>query len=79
VRADRHDEANSRFSRFCKRAQNYQKITFYEQPLRFVRDPKSGVASVASTSEVFTYSILVRLNVGDWTVEGSQALNDPSP
>jgi len=56
-----------------------KKNTFYEQPLRFVRDPKSGVASVASTSKVCTHSILVGLNVGDWTVEGSEALNDPSP
>jgi len=30
------------------------KNTLYEQPLRFVRDPKSGVASVASTSKVCT-------------------------
>jgi len=52
------------FRDFANAPKITKKITFYEQPLRFVRDPKSGVASVASTSKVCTYSILVRLNVG---------------
>jgi hypothetical protein len=38
-----------------------------------------SVASVASTSKVCTYCIMVRLGVGNWKVEGSEALNDPSP